>query len=383
MGTIQDFSFILPTRIEYGEHAIQRVGDELTRLQAKKIVVVTDQVVLGLPFFKTIESILSSWNGDWEIYDQVEANPKDYNVDQGAAMTAEYGADAILAIGGGSPIDCAKAMSVVATHGKSVHDYRDPKNITKDVLPIISVPTTAGTGSEVTFSSVITDTSTHIKFTVKHPRIAPVAAVLDPQVTVSMPKELTAATGMDALTHAIEAYTARNAEPISDACALHAVTYLCTHIRSAFSDGNDIAARSNMLMGSLLAGIAFSHSDVASVHCIAESLGGTFDLPHGVCNAVMLPEVVAYNLEYCRQRYADIARAAGVIETPDETMADRLVRYLRDLARELGLPRLNDFGVKEADFEDIAEASFQNGSNGSNPRPMSKEDYLKILERMR
>jgi alcohol dehydrogenase len=379
MNKIPDFSFLLPTRIEFGRGSAFRLPEVLSEMGFRKPVVVTDPGVLGSGILEPLLSRLREKGIAFEIYDQIEANPKDRDVDRGAEKARRWGCDSLIAAGGGSPMDCAKAMAVVATHGGSVRAYAGPGKITGSVLPVVAIPTTSGTGSEVTFSSVITDTERHFKFTVKGPEIAPRVALLDPELTRSMPPDLTAATGMDALTHAIEAFTVKGAEPISDACALHAIELIAGHLKTAVDQGDDMEARSGMLAGSLLAGIAFSHSDVGSVHCLAEALGGIYDLPHGVCNAVMLPEVMAYNLDFCRERYARIATALGKDWQDPEDGAEKAVKAVAQMAREVGLPLFSSFGVNPEDIPGIASASAENGSNPSNPRPMTAEDYENLL----
>jgi alcohol dehydrogenase len=376
----QAFSFELPTRIEFGQGMIETLANELQTLEAGSVLLVTDEGVRNTAFFPRIETILNALGVRWSLFDRVEANPKDRDVEEGSRLAEELGADCIIAVGGGSPIDCAKAMSITAVSGGPVQQYREKGAIGSPGLPVIAIPTTAGTGSEVTFSSVITDSKEKFKFTLKSPHIGPVVALLDPQLTLTMPPQLTAATGMDALTHAIEAYTAQCAEPISDALALQAIERITAAVKQAYHHGDDIQARENMLAGSLLAGIAFSHSDVAAVHCLAEAIGGVYDLPHGVCNAVMLPEVVAYNLDYARARYDRVARAAGITAQSGGGGSDALVAYLRGLLAELDLPSLTRLGVRGDDVRELAEKAAQNGSNASNPRPMKSEDYVKLLE---
>jgi alcohol dehydrogenase len=204
----------------------------------------------------------------------------------------------------------------------------------------------------------------------------------DPELTLSMPPALTAATGMDALTHAVEAFSAKSAVPLSDALALYAVELISAHLRRAVTDGQDIEARSGMLLASLLAAMAFSHSDVAAVHCISEALGGKYDLPHGTCNAVMLPAIMAYNLDYCIERYARIAVAMGAGDGDPRQRACNAVAEIEKLAADVHLPTFRDLGVKEDDFEDLARSSAANDSNQSNPRPMQSRDYLDVLVRL-
>jgi alcohol dehydrogenase len=201
-------------------------------------------------------------------------------------------------------------------------------------------------------------------------------------MTLTMPPELTAATGMDALTHAIEAFTANASEPLADAAALYAIELIAAYLRSAVSDGHNLEARAGMLLGSVLAGIAFSHSDVAAVHCVAEALGGKYDAAHGVCNAVVLPAVMEYNMEFCKERYARIAAAMGLTYKNADDGARRAVMAVQQLAKDVRLPQFGSLGVQENDLEELAVNSFKNGSNIDNPRPMAKEDYLELFQRL-
>jgi alcohol dehydrogenase len=195
-----------------------------------------------------------------------------------------------------------------------------------------------------------------------------------------MPAELTASTGMDALTHAVEAFTARVSEPIADSAALYAIELISRYLRIAVSEGNNLEARAGMLLGSVLAGIAFSHADVAAVHCVAEALGGKYDAPHGVCNAIVLPAVMAYNLEYCAGRYARIAAAMGLAYENVDEGAHQAVKAVKKLASDVHLPEFSSLGVQEKDLEELAVNSFKNGSNIDNPRPMTKADYLNLFQ---
>jgi alcohol dehydrogenase len=216
--------------------------------------------------------------------------------------------------------------------------------------------------------------------TVKSQYTAAKVAICDPELTLSLPAHITASTGMDALTHAIEAYTATTAEPISDAVALYAIELIYNNLLTAVNNGSDLEARSAMLLGSMLAGIAFSHSDVASVHCVAESLGGVYDLPHGVCNAIFLPYVMDYNMNYCVERYSRIARAMGISFDSNEEGAKDAVEAVKKLAVDVKLPLFSSLSVKESDFNMLAEMSERNISTSSNPRPMNKEDYMTVLK---
>ncbi len=382
MNLLNGFSFELPTKIEYGIGAAQGLADQVKKLNARKVLLVTDKGVVSSGLLERITGPLAAHKLKWKVFDNVEPNPKDYNVQQGTEIASRFDPDCLVALGGGSPIDCAKAIAVVAHQGGAVRDYEGPDKIGADVLPLIAIPTTAGTGSEVTFSSVITDSTEKFKFSIKDPRIAPKVALVDPEMTLTMPPELTASTGMDALTHAIEAFTAKASEPIADSAALYAVELITRYLRIAVSEGNNLEARAGMLLGSVLAGIAFSHADVAAVHCVAEALGGKYDAAHGVCNAIVLPAVMAYNLEYCKERYARIAAAMGLACENVDQGAQQAVKEVKKLASDVQLPGFNSLGVQEKDLEELAVNSFKNGSNIDNPRPMTKEDYLNLLRRL-
>jgi alcohol dehydrogenase len=379
MNVLKRFSFELPTKIEYGIGAVERLAEIIQALNAESLLVVTDQGIRNSGLLERISNLLDAGKLGYQIFDNVEPNPKDYNVQEGAELAQRLNPDCLVTVGGGSPIDCAKAIAVLARQGGAARDYEGQNRIGADVLPLIAIPTTAGTGSEVTFSSVITDSHEKYKFSIKDPKIAPKVALVDPAMTLTMPPGLTAATGMDALTHAIEGFTANAAEPIADSAALYAIEMITAYLRTAVSDGKNMEARAGMLLGSVLAGIAFSHSDVAAVHCVAEALGGKYDAAHGVCNAVVLPAVMEYNLDYCADRYARIATAMGLPYDTVEEGARQAVKAVQKLAADVHLPEFGSLGVQDKDFEELALNSFKNGSNIDNPRPMSEADYLNLF----
>lgn len=374
------FDFVLPTKIVFGAGAAGQTAAQLTALGLSRPLVVTDPGVRKAGVTAPVCDSLDAAGISYQIFDGVEANPKDVNAEAGARAYRDFGADCLVAIGGGSPIDCAKAIGVLIAHGADkIKPYEGKTAATKPNPPLLCVPTTAGTGSEVTFSSVITDTQNKYKMTVKSPYTAPNVALCDPLLTLSVPAGVTAATGVDALTHAIEGFTVSGAEPIGDAAALYSIELICENLPTAVRDGSNFNARSAMLMGSLLGAISFSHSDVGAVHCIAEALGSLYDLPHGTCNATFLPYVMDYNMPYCMPRYARIARAMGAAFETAEEGAKEAVRRVKALTKEVGLPSFASLNVAQADFDRLAGMSVNNGSNASNPRPMGKEDYLNIL----
>lgn len=376
------FDFSLPTKIIYGPGVVTRVATEIIQAGGKKVLIVTDKGICRTPILKTVTDILTQHQLDYVVFDGVEANPKDVNCEAGADLARAAGTDCLLAVGGGSPIDCAKSIGVLLAHNATkIKAYEGKTAATKPIPLLITVPTTAGTGSETTFSSVVTDTENHYKMTIKSQYTAAAIAICDPLLTLSVPASITAATGVDALTHAIEGFSATCAEPIGNAVALYAIELIYQHLLPAYQNGQDVEARSGMLMGSLLAGIAFSHADVASVHCIAEALGSLYDLPHGVCNAIFLPYVMAYNKPYCIEKYARVAKAMGLSFDTTEEGASAAVEAVKKLTQDVQLPPFASLSVPEECFPQIAELAEKNNSNGSNPRPMGKEDYLHILRK--
>lgn len=357
------------------------LGEELKLLKAKKIMVITDKGLVKAGMIKKITGLIEKEGLEFIIYDEIEANPKDYNVEACATKAREEAIDTLVAFGGGSPIDAAKAVAVLARQGGKTRDYQGKRKIKEDCLPLLTIPTTAGTGSEVTFSSVITDTQEKFKFTIKSTAIAAKTAIIDPELTLTVPPVITAATGIDALTHAIEGYTANCTEPIAEAVGLYAIEYIARNIVEAVKNGGNPEARDKMMMGSLLAGLSFSHADVASVHCMAEALGSIYDAPHGMCNAILLPYVMEYSLPAAQYKYARIARAMGIDEKDDNKAAMKGIEHIKKLSLEIGLPGIKSLNVNPDDFELLAEMSVKNGSNGSNPREIGKDEYVMLFNK--
>ncbi len=380
MDLLKSFEFILPTRIKFGPGIVGDIKDELGRLGAKKVLIVTDKGILRAGLLDKVTDRLGK-GLEYNVYDEVEANPKDYNVRDAADLARAEGVDCIVALGGGSPIDAAKAASVLALQGGKAKDYRGKGKIKAKCLPLITIPTTSGTGSEVTFSSVITDTDEDNKFTIKDPAIAAKVALIDPELTLTVPPAVTAATGIDALTHAIEGYTATVTEPIAEALGLYATELIATNIKEAVHNGGNIKARTGMMLGSLLAGLSFSHSDVASVHCMAEALGGMYDAPHGLCNAILLPYVMEYNLPAVEYKYARIARAMGIDHRDDGQAAVLGIEKIREISKEIGLPGLRSLNIREEDLEKLSKISAGNISTGSNPRSIDERGYLQLFRK--
>lgn len=378
------YSFCLPTRVEYKPGGAKDIAGLLAEVSSgKRVFLVTDGGLLKAGLIEPIMNALKNKGYLTELFDSVQPNPKDVDCDKGGDAIRAFGADFVLAVGGGSVIDSAKAIALLHTHGGKIVQHEGRNCARKKVTPIIAVPTTAGTGSEVTRSSVVTDTKRRFKFSMRDLEMAPKLAVLDPELTYKLPKALTASTGMDAFVHAIEAYTCKVATPFSDAWAKEAMRLIYANLREAVNEGSK-TARDNLMLGSMMAGVAFSHADVAAVHCLAEALGGLYDTPHGEANSIFLPSVTTFNAEAAPRRHAEAARICGmtVAGMDDAEASGVLVSELGKLSKEIGIPAFRDIpGVKEDDFERLAEASFINGSTPDNCRDITKADYLDILHR--
>ncbi|MQL50716.1 iron-containing alcohol dehydrogenase [Desulfofundulus thermobenzoicus] len=383
MELLNSFTFQLPTRVEFGLGVSQKIGDEAVNLGGECALIVTDPGVIKAGIIDQVTSSLKQTDISYSIFSDIEPNPRDTSVEKGAEIARKSGADLLVAVGGGSAIDTAKGIGVLLTHGGAIQYYEGLGKVSRPITPLIAIPTTAGTGSEVTFWAVITDTERRFKMSVGSPLIAPKVALVDPEVTKSLPPLLTASTGMDALTHAIEAYTATLANPVTDGLALYAIELISSHIRQATFNGYDLTARSGMLLGSLIAGMAFGNSDVAAVHCMAEAVGGLYDIPHGIANAILLPHVMEYNASSCGEKYARIASVMGVDTSGlgQEESARKAVAAVMQLTQDLKLPTLKEVGVKEGDLPELARRAAANVSVESNPRKVTFEDFLKIFRK--
>jgi alcohol dehydrogenase len=375
--------FRVATAVQMGNGCSANLLATVRAVGGHRVTVVTDPGVRGTGMVERIIAPLQAAGIAIDIDDDVKPNPRDVDCDAGAARAKDFGADLVVAIGGGSPIDQAKAIAMLVTNGGVATDWQMKRPFEVDPLPLIAVPTTAGTGSEVTRVSVITDTSRMFKMTMGDPRMAPVAAFVDPALTISVPKGTTAATGMDALTHAIEAYTCTVHNPVSDGLALRAIRLIARHLVPAVHHGSDPVAREGMMYASTIAGMAFGNADVAAVHCISEAIGGLYDTPHGVANSVFLPWVFDFNRVADPYRHADVAEALGIARDGrgDDAVAADGARLLEDLSEQIGIPHFAELpGVDPADFDRLAEASEANGSTPSNARPITRADYRHILD---
>jgi len=347
-----------------------------------RIMVVSDRGLVNLGLVSTLLNTLDGAGYETILFDSVSQNPRDTECIQGARLYMEQSCEMVIGFGGGSSIDTAKAIALLGPNGGTPLDYFHKKREYENIAPIICIPTTAGTGSEVTRSSVITVASTHQKITLKHELLRPTLAILDPELTYSLPAHITAATGVDALVHAIEGYTCKVTNPISQAFGARAMQLIPQYLLQAFEDGNNHEARAMMLEASLLAGLCFGSADVAAVHCLAEGLGSLYDTPHGVANAVFLPYVIAFNAQDNSNIHALISRLMKFANDYDSELAavEKLVTGIKKFTEDLGIPRLKELpNVKEEDFEKIVHLAYINNSTISNVRDVTEDDYRKIL----
>ncbi|OGQ29424.1 MAG: hypothetical protein A3I75_06430 [Deltaproteobacteria bacterium RIFCSPLOWO2_02_FULL_50_16] len=380
------FQYQCPTKIVYGVGLSRDFSAELAGLPLKKLVVITDRVLERLKVIDPIiEGVKNAGVEILEIYTDVPPNSEVKTVKKCAEMAARHHADGILAIGGGSVIDTAKAANIVFTHGGDlVGDYSGTQTITSPLKPLIVIPTTAGTGSEVTQAAVILDQQTHTKLSFVDHYLYPTLAILDPEVTVSMPPQITAATGMDALTHAIEACVGIQSNPISDGFAMKAISLVRHHLVTAVKDGGNLEARGGMLTAAVMAGIAFDHSLVGVVHGMAHAAGGLTGLHHGTANSIFLPWGMEYNLETCPEKFAEVANYLGV-KKEGRAAIQEVQRLQKELHEACGLPMtLKEAGIDaglslkglEYMLEAIAEGAVNDGTSFYNPREVVKEEVL-------
>ncbi|OFW82058.1 MAG: alcohol dehydrogenase [Alicyclobacillus sp. RIFOXYA1_FULL_53_8] len=378
------FQFYMPTQIQFGAGKAQQLPSLLKDLSlGSTLLVVSDKGVVAAGLVTPILDLLANNGFQVHLFTQVAQNPRDADCLVGVDAFHAVGAQAVIAIGGGSAMDTAKAIALLAKTGGTPQEYVDGLRSYESTYPVVCLPTTAGTGSEVTRSSVITEATTHRKMTLKHNLMRPVLAVLDPLLTLSVPPAVTAATGVDALVHAIEGATCTLSTPITQAFGARAMREIIPALPRAVANGQDVEARTLMLQGSLLAGLCFGNADVAAVHCLAEALGGLYDTPHGVANAIFLPHVLRFNAQAHQSLHADLGRTMGFAQEADadELAVTKLVDGIAEYTALLNIPTLRQLGyVQPSDFPRLVELAFQNGSTPSNVRPISKDDYAAILE---
>jgi len=386
------FTLALPTVLYFGAGVSKRTGSEVRQLaqrnapfrsrlerdrQQAKVLIMTDSGVQKAGLLGVILASLSEAGIVHGVFSDIAPNPRDTNVQDAVEVFKTGDFNVIVAVGGGSVMDAAKGTALVSTHGGQIVQYDGLDTVPQGpITPLLAIPTTSGTGSEVTPVAVITDTVHHIKIGIVDRYLLPLVSLVDPELTYTMPKPLTVNTGLDALTHAIEAYTGSRTNPVSDVLALDAIRLAGKHLPAAAENPSDPQARGGMMLASTVAGIAFGNADVGGAHCLAETLGGIYDAPHGALNAIFLPYVMAQNLPACPDRFADVAEALGGPRRPEEA-----IRLVSGLGRRLGVSRLVDLGAKKGDVPLLAERSEQHPCNPSNPRPITQSEYAVVLEK--
>ena len=377
-----------PRLMAVGGGALAELPAMLRRLGLANPLIVTDPFLARSGHLERATAQLERDGVPWTVFSDTVADPTTAVVETGARRLAEGGFDSLVAIGGGSSIDTAKAMSILAANGGQMRDYKVPAEIPKAGPPIVAIPTTAGTGSEVTRFTVITDTETDEKMLIAGLACCPLAAIVDYELTLSMPLRLTADTGLDSLTHAIEAYVSRRANPFTDGLAKSAMGLIARHIRTACAEPDSRAAREAMMLGATTAGMAFSNSSVCLVHGMSRPIGAFFHVPHGLSNAMLLPEITAFSAPAALERYADCARAMGVAEEDEGSQAAvaRLLDELRALNDDLKVPTPRAWGIEAGRYEELlpimASQALGSGSPANNPRIPTRDEIIELYHRV-
>ncbi|UCF84624.1 MAG: iron-containing alcohol dehydrogenase [Desulfobacteraceae bacterium] len=376
--------FRTPPRIVMGPGAIGQIAKEVSELKAERVLFVTDKGIIGAGLIQPAQEALEKSEIKYAVFDGVESDPRYEIVADCLDMIRQENADLVIGFGGGSPIDIAKAGAIMATNEGTIADFFGVDMIPKPGLPTLIVPTTAGTGSEATPIAILSDEGEKLKKGIVSPYLMPSVAVIDPELTLGLPPDITAFTGTDALIHAIEAYTSVNATDMTDILAFRAMELLYENIRTAYANGNNLEARSCMMEGSLLAGIAFANAGVTAVHAFAYPIGAEFHIPHGVANTMMLSHVMRFNLLGNVPKFAEIADAFSL---PTQGMDDlgaveTAIDAIERLAEDLRVPRhLADFGITEKDIPELAEGAMKvTRLLANNPRTMTLEDAKEIYK---
>ena len=376
------FQYFFPTTLKFGNGLANQAGALLKPLFSGRLLVVTDEGLLKSGVLEGFFASLKAADLGYDVFSGVEANPSTTVLERALNFLKDHGCTAVIGVGGGSSIDTAKGVAAMATNEGTILDYEGYDKIPNAPLPIFAIPTTSGTGSECTASTVFTNKETLFKTVIVSPKIFPQLAILDAELTLNLPAPITAATGMDALTHAIESYVSKQANPVSQSLALGAVRLIGRSLRKAFYVGADVAAREDMLLGSFLAGVAFSQSKLGNVHAISHTMGGVFNIPHGIANAALLPYVVAFNVPACPERFRDIAEALGVdvAGLDAEAAARRLVGAIVELNSALAIPsNIRELGVDLDHLPQMVADSMRSGNVLVNPRLTTARDVEAII----
>ncbi|SON53195.1 L-threonine dehydrogenase [Vibrio tapetis] len=375
-------AFYIPTVNLMGAGCLTTAMDNIKAQGFKNGLIVTDKVLNQIGVVKQVENLLIERGVNAVVFDGTQPNPTIGNVKSGLALLQENQCDFVISLGGGSPHDCAKGIALLAANGGEIGDYEGVDQSAKPQLPLIAINTTAGTASEMTRFCIITDEERHIKMAIVDKHTTPLVSVNDPELMLAKPASLTAATGMDALTHAIEAYVSVAATPVTDAVAIKAIELIQAHLRTAVSNGSDLEAREQMAYAQFMAGMAFNNASLGYVHAMAHQLGGFYDLPHGVCNAILLPHVQRYNAQVCPERLTDVAKAMGVNVdglSPQQG-AQAALDAIGVLSKDVGIPAgLKDLGAKLEDISVLADNALKDACGFTNPKQATHEEISEIF----
>ncbi|MDN8589416.1 iron-containing alcohol dehydrogenase [Paenibacillus sp. 11B] len=368
-----------------GRGCLQEAGKLIQNMGIHKALVVSDRRLISCGVAEQVLSILRKSGLDYVIYDEVQPNPTCQNVHDGLQVFQDHGCDAIISIGGGSPQDAAKGIGIVATNGGHIREYEGLHQSKHKSVPLVEINTTAGTSSEVTMNYVITDEERKVKMVMVDRNSLVDLSVNDPELMLSKPASLTAATGMNALTHAVEAMVTPGGFTVTSATAAAAVELIFEYLPRAVKDGSDLEAREHMTYACFLGGIAFNNAGLGYVHAMAHQLGGVYDLPHGVCNAMLLPYVEEMNAKHVPGKFRHIAKAIGmdVKGRSDEECSDYVIEAIRQLSKEVGIPeKLSELGVKDPDVEWLADNAMKDACAPSNPYEPSKEEVMELFRKI-
>jgi len=376
------FTFQAPTTVTFGAGAVKHLAQVVAPL-GRRPLVVTDPGIAASGILQQVTDALAPAVSGFETFSDVEPNPSSETVERAVAAYRRADCDCLVGAGGGSAMDVAKVAAALISHGGKVRDYEGVGKIPGPTVPVVAVPTTAGTGSEVTVFSIITDRERKVKMVVGSPYILPTAAVCDPVLTISMPQPLTAATGIDALVHGIECFINAVVNPVAKALALESIRLIGRSLRTAYGHGRDLAARYDMLLGSTVAALAFTRTRLGNVHAMALPLGAHFDVPHGVATGLLLPYVMEWNLIACTATYPQIAAALGesVAGFSPRAASEVAVEAVRQLNADIAIPeRLRDLGVTRDAIGVLADDSMKSGNIAVNPRLTRREDIVHLFE---
>ena len=377
----QVYGYFIPTVNLMGVGSAKETTAQVKTMGGTNVLIVTDAFLAKSGMADEIKALVEAAGAKATVWGGAEPNPTDINVHDGLKVYQENNCDMIISLGGGSSHDCAKGIGIVATNGGNIREYEGVDKSTKAMPPFIAINTTAGTASEMTRFCIITDTSRKVKMAIVDWRVTPNIAINDPRLMVGMPPALTAATGMDALTHAVEAYVSTIATPVTDSAALMAIKLISENLRNAVANGTNMVARDKMAYAEFLAGMAFNNASLGYVHAMAHQLGGYYNLPHGVCNAILLPHVCNFNLIACPDRFAEIAVAMGenIEGLSTRAAADVAIESIQVLSADVGIPSgLTELNVKEEDLKIMAENAMKDACSLTNPRLATLEDVIQI-----